>query len=111
MPSQLQDTNLDSIDWDSLSNEQLEDLAANDDRTTAQDKAKALLEERLKPAPVLDLGDYNPRNDPGPPRPEDTDVEDDTPTSSPEVPLEESRKDDTTVLATDQFDNEGHRIN
>lgn len=54
---------------------------------------------------------YNPREDPGGPRYEDQFItEVDTPLSSPEVPLEESRKDETTVLATDQFDAEGNRI-
>jgi hypothetical protein len=55
---------------------------------------------------------YDPRTDPGPERIEDADgVQDDTPTSAKEVPLEDSRKDDTSVLATDQFDAEGNRIN
>lgn len=30
--------------------------------------------------------------------------------SAEEVPLEESRKDETSVLATDQFDQDGNRV-
>lgn len=113
MPSSLQDTNLGDIDWDSLTVEQLRDVAANDDRSTAQDKAKEQLDLRLAPAPVQPLDEYNPRTDPGPPRREDVDAlaADDTPVENKEVPLEDSRKDETTVLATDVFNSEGKRIN
>lgn len=112
MPSQIQDIPLDQIDWDSLSNDQLADVAQNDDRTTAQTHAQELLDARTAPPEVATLEEYNPREDPGPKRYEDINAEaaDDTPVDSVEVPLEESRRDETTVLATDQFDLEGNRI-
>jgi hypothetical protein len=45
---------------------------------------------------------YDPRTDHGPKRPEDqVAAENDTPLSAEEVPLEKSRKDETTLLATD----------
>lgn len=113
MTSQLQDTPVDQIDWDNLSNEQLEDLKVNDERTTAQQKAGDLLDQRTAPPPVLTLDEYDPRKDPGPARLEDlaAAAEDDTPVETTEVPLEESVKDHTTVLATDTFDLEGNLTN
>lgn len=103
MASSLQETNLDDINWGSLSREQLEDVAANDDRSTAQAKAREELTARDTP-PNLDLSDYDPRNDPGPERREDqVEAAVETPLSAEEVSLEESRKDETTVLATDRL--------
>ena len=112
MPSQLQDTKVEDIPWDDLTIEQLEDLAENDDRTSVQKKAQETLDVRRAPAPVAPLDEYDPRKDPGPQRYEDTEAaaEDETPVDSKEVPLEDSRKDDTTVLATDVFDSEGNRV-
>lgn len=113
MPSQLQDTPVDQLDWDNLTSEQLADLRDNDERTTVQEKAGKLYDERTAPPPVLGLDEYDPRQDPGPARIEDlaAAAEDDTPVDSTEVPLEDSVKDHTTVLATDTFDLEGNLTN
>jgi hypothetical protein len=69
-------------------------------------------EEQVPDTVTVPAGEYNPRLDPGPPRPEDAPVEEENPVelTSPEVPLEESRKDDTTDLATDIFNDEGQRV-
>lgn len=114
MASSLQDTPVDQIPWDTLTPDQLADLRDNDDRVTVQDKAATLYDERTAPAPVLTLDEYNPRTDPGPPRPEDLEAAaaDTTPVDNQiEVPLEASVKDHTTILATDTFDSEGNLTN
>lgn len=114
MPSLLQDTPVDQIDWDGLTLEQLVDLRENDERVTVSEKAAKLHEDRTAPPPVLDLSEYDPRKDPGPPRFEDlvAAAEDDTPVDGQiEVPLEESVKDHTTILASDIFDGEGNITN
>lgn len=69
MASTVQDIPLNDIDWDSLDNSVLQDIIDNDERSTAQDKAKTLLEERT--ATPQHTEDYDPRQDPGPVRPED----------------------------------------
>jgi hypothetical protein len=59
--------------------------------------------EETPPVGAPLLKEYNPRHDPGPERPEDEEASaaDKTPLSAKEVPLEKSRKDDTSILATD----------
>ena len=97
---------------DDLSIADLQNLQ-NDDRPTVRDLASKALSERVNEGPVLKpIEEYDPRKDPGPERYEDqmeppyelAEV------TSPEVPLEESRKDETTVLASDVFDAEGNRV-
>lgn len=74
----------------------------------ADDKKEEKVDAWTASGPVIDPK-YDPREDPGPAR-----IEDSIPPSSPydpnykpvkssskEVPLEDSRKDETTVLATD----------
>lgn len=102
MPSQHQDTNLSDIKWDELSDEQLIDIRENDDRDTAKAKAATLFEERRQ-VNLQPITEYDPRKDPGPKRVEDEEAEeaDDTPLSAEEVPLEESRKNESTLLSTD----------
>lgn len=112
MPSQLQSTSLGEIKWDDLTVEQLEDIRDNDDRDTAKKKATDLLAERNN-VNVTPITEYDPRKDFGPKRPEDeVDVEDETPLSAEEVPLEASRKDETTLLATDtvRVDDDGEIV-
>lgn len=46
MPSQFQDTTVEELDVGNLSDEQLQDIAQNDDRVTAQEKAQAELNRR-----------------------------------------------------------------
>lgn len=64
--------------------------------------------------PVLAIGTDPAPSDTGEgdhPRYEDSiEAQDDTPTESVEIDPEESRKDDSTVLATDRFDSEGNRV-
>jgi len=81
-----------------------------DERQGARDLADRITKERAEAASPVEREDYDPRLDPGPPRPEDEGDIDDTPLSSPEVDLETQRKDDSTVLATDRFNEEGKRI-
>lgn len=101
MPSQLQDTNISDLKWDTLTPDQLADLRDNDDRETVKKRAGEVLKERSAPS-VPAILDYDPRKDYGPDRPEDASyAEDDTPLSAEEVPLENSRKDESTILATD----------
>lgn len=59
--------------------------------------------EDKKPAPPKESAQYDPRKDLGPVRREDEEAQaaDNTPLSAKEVPLEASRKDETTLLATD----------
>lgn len=115
MGSEFQDTNLSEIAWDDLTKEQLQDIAQNDERSTAQEKAAALLDERSAPAPAVTLDQYNPREDKGPKRIEDTDAEGardpDVYADVKEVPLEDSVKNHTTILATDTFDSAGNVTN
>lgn len=85
-------------------------LLEQDERTGARDLV-ARERARRAAASAPDPND-NPRLDPGPSRYEDRfDTVIDTPLSSPEVDLEDQRKDETTVLATDVFDSEGNRVN
>jgi hypothetical protein len=102
MASAFQDTNISDIPWDTLTRDQVVDIAENDDRDGARSAASARLTEIDTP-PRLDVAEYNPRTDPGPERKEDVEAasHDDTPLSAEEVPLEASRRDDTTLLATD----------
>lgn len=72
-------------------------------------EAHSFLRESTSGAPTAVVGE------PDPPRYEDailTTPEDFEPaeSSTHEVPLEESRKDETTVLATDIFDSDGNRV-
>lgn len=46
MPSQYEETNVDELGVENLSDDQLRDIAENDSRTTAQDKAEAELSRR-----------------------------------------------------------------
>lgn len=76
-----------------------------DEEETPQEEPVPDPDPDPNPVPIED-SDYDARKDLGPPRPEDqilTTEEGFEPAelSSPEVPLEESRKDETTVLATD----------
>lgn len=80
-----------------------------DNRTGVQALAQGEIERRASAGPV-EREDYDPRKDPGPERYEDQfppAVE--TPLSAEEVDPEESRRDETTVLAGDAFDGEGNR--
>lgn len=82
-----------------------------DDRVGAKALAKAEIERRSGAgAGPVEREDYDPRKDPGPPRYEDQfPPAVDTPLSAEEVDPEESRRDETTVLASDAFDGEGNR--
>ncbi len=116
MPSGYQDTKIEDLDWDHYSLEEISDLAANDDRSTVQARAHDVLNAR-NTVQLRSANEYDPRQDLGPERREDiaaretlagmdfAEVE-----GQIEVSLEESRKDETTVLATDTFDGEGNRI-
>jgi hypothetical protein len=59
-----------------------------------------------------DIPGYDPREDKGPERWEDQYAVKQDPSilSADEVPLEDSRKDETSVLASDIFDSEGNRV-
>lgn len=75
-----------------------------DERVQVQKAAQDEIDARnaaTAPAPITE---YDPRTDPGPERYEDQFVaEDDTPLSAPERTDEESRRDETTVMANDRL--------
>jgi hypothetical protein len=72
----------------------------SDDREGVKKAAQDEIERRSsEPPPNMDV---DPRQDPGPERYEDKNMpEDNTPLTAEEVPLEDSRKDETTALASD----------
>jgi hypothetical protein len=72
-------------------------------------------EETLAAEPIVPVSKYDPRKDPGPKRIEDHyaegAVDPKVYDKRVEVPLEDSVKDHTTILATDTFDSEGNVTN
>lgn len=91
-------------------------MSDDENPTTYGESDVAVIPPPSTPPPIATTED-NPRDDPGPVRLEDTWPQDlgegvePVELTSPEVPLEDSVRDHTTVLATDVFDNEGHIIN
>lgn len=85
-----------------------------DDRAAVKKMAQDEIDSREAASTPPSIEDYDPRKDPGPKRREDEEAEeaDDTPLSAEEVPLEDSRKDETSLLATDivRVDDEGEIV-
>lgn len=82
-----------------------------DGRDSVKELARKELDSRATAGPVVDES-YDPRKDPGPERYEDRlALGAETPLSAEEVDPEDTRRDETTVLASDVFDQEGNRIN
>src|SRR5436190_22171178 len=103
--SNFADTPVDQLDFDSMYADELQDVVDHDERVTAREAAQAEIDSRNPPPEASAV------NAPLPTRYEDQNVpEHVTPVDTHEVPLEDSIRDETTVLATDKFDNEGNKV-